>query len=1450
MRLRTRLAALALALVGRPAAAPAADPPAPSRPPIAVLFLGDDGPHRPRDRYEQIAPVLASRGIDAAYTDKATDLNPATLGKYAALIVYANTTEIAKDQEKALLDYVAGGGGFVPLHCASFCFHNSPDYIALVGAQFRKHGTGEFDTKVADPGHPIMKGLEPFRTWDETYVHAKGNPDRHVLQTRDDRDGSEPWTWTRDQGKGRVFYTAYGHDARTWGHPGFHDLVERGIRWAANKGEVFDSRPRVAGGLAPFRYEPAEVPLYTPGARWGTLGEPIRRMQEPLAPEESIKHLALPAGFKPELFAAEPRIGKPIAMAWDHLGRLYVAETVDYPNEMRARGQGRDRISVVEDTDGDGKADKATVFADGLSIPTSLCFVNGGLVVAQAPDMLFLRDTDGDGRADERKTLFTGFGTRDTHAGPSNLRYGLDNWVYAIIGYSGFAGEVGGERHEFRQGFFRFKPDGSALEFLRSTNNNSWGVGISEEGLLFGSTANGCPSVYMPIANRYYESVRGMAPTVLANIADSNRFFPITENVRQVDWHGGFTAGAGSALYTARAYPPPYWNKTAFVAEPTGHLVAAFALVPDGTDFRSHNAWNLAASDDEWTAPIVAEVGPDGNVWMVDWYNFIVQHNPTPEGYKTGKGAAYETPLRDKTHGRIYRIVAEGGTPSRPFRLSKDDPKELVAALRSDNMFWRLHAQRLLVERGQADVAADLARLVADTSVDATGLNGAAVHALWALAGVDGWRALGADGASMAATALKHPSAAVRRNAILSMPAGLVPAAAFAALLDDPAPQVRLASVLRLADGPAAAAGHDEPAASARQLAGALAAGKAGGDRWMPDAYAAAAARDSGRFLAAIAAERVAPAAAASTTSVVARVAEHHARGAASDGLGAILAGLREADPKVRDAAIAGLAKGWPKDKAPTLDDAGRGAIVALLPTLSPASRGQMLGLASRWGVGGLDAFVAALAKDLLAAAADPRAADAARLDAARQLIDLRKNDPRAARDVIALVTPKAPPELASGLIAAASGSDAPEVGAALVEAMGPMTPPAQRASLLALLGRTDWTGTLVGGIEAGQVPLSLLTLSQTQALAAHPDASIAGRARALLARGGGLPDPDRERVIREVSLVALKGGDASRGREVFRKECAKCHAHSGEGGKVGPDLTGMAAHPKAELIVHIIDPSRSVEGNYLQYTVATRDGRVLNGLLAGESRTSIELLDAEGKKHAILREDVEELASSKRSLMPEGFEKSVTPEGMADLLQFLAQRGKYLPLDLRKVASATTTKGLIAESGPGAAARLVFDDWGPKVVDGVPFALVDPQGDRTPNAVMLFGPMGTNPPKMPRSVSLPVNATAKAIHLLGGVSAFGFPAGREGSVSMVVRIRYDDGSTEDHELKNGVELADVGGDKDVPGSKLAFRLGSQQVRTLVITPGKKRTIAEVELVKGGDRSAPIVLAVTVEGSD
>src|SRR5207253_5819421 len=304
------------------------------------------------------------------------------------------------------------------------------------------------------------------------------------------------------------------------------------------------------------------------------------------------------------------------------------------------------------------------------------------------------------GKADVRQVVHTGWSLRDTHGEVSNMQYGLDNWVWAMQGYNPSRVTAGGETHQFRQGFFRFKPDGSKLEFLRSTDNNTWGLGLSEEGIVFGSTANRNPSVYLPIPNRYYEAVRGWAPSlVLRMISDTHLFKAITDKVRQVDHHGGYTAGAGHALYTARNYPREYWNRTAFVCEPTGHLLATFVIGPDGATFRSRNAWNLLASDDEWTAPIAAEGGPDGQVWVIDWYNYIVQHNPTPPGWKTGRGNAYETELRDKKHGRIYRVVYKGAKLGKVLSLKNASPEKLVAALKSDNMFWRLQAQRLLVER-------------------------------------------------------------------------------------------------------------------------------------------------------------------------------------------------------------------------------------------------------------------------------------------------------------------------------------------------------------------------------------------------------------------------------------------------------------------------------------------------------------------------------------------------------------------------------------------------------------------------------------------------------------------------------------------------------------------------------------------------------------------------------
>ena len=204
----------------------------------------------------------------------------------------------------------------------------------------------------------------------------------------------------------------------------------------------------------------------------------------------------------------------------------------------------------------------------------------------------------------------------------------------------------------------------------------------------------------------------------------------------------------------------------------------------------------------------------------------------------------------------------------------------------------------------------------------------------------------------------------------------------------------------------------------------------------------------------------------------------------------------------------------------------------------------------------------------------------------------------------------------------------------------------------------------------------------------------------------------------------------------------------------------------------------------------------------------------------------------------------------MNDLLAFLTNRGKYLPLDLRKAATIVSTRGMFYDAD-SPAERLIFPDWSPKIFEGVPFLLVDPQGSRIPNAILLHGPNGEFPPRMPRSVELPCHAPARAVHFLGGVSGWGFPGGQKGSVSMIVRLHYADGSVEDHPLHNGDEFADYIRVVDVPGSKLAYRLrGGQQVRYFTVQPRKTAVIDRIELVKGPDETAPVVMAVTIEGND
>lgn len=763
---------------------------------LELFFLGHASKHHDS---ELLADILrqeyASEGINITYSVDPDELTKEDFRRYDGLIVYANHDSISKAQEKALLDFVASGKGFIPLHSASFCFRNSSDVVALIGGQFKSHGGGTFSAEIVKPDHPAMAGVVPFETeWDETYVHEHFADDIEVLMERVDSTHREPYTWVKEYGKGRVFYTAFGHDERTFRNPGFLQLVKSGIRWAVGEEAV---KRMEAYAIAQPQYEEGRMPNYE-------RRDPPPRYQLPLSPQESQTLIQVPVGFKLELFASEPDIKKPIAMDWDEKGRLWIVETVDYPNTVRNdKGEGDDRILICEDTDGDGKADKFTVFAERLNIPTGFTFANGGIIVAQAPHFLFLKDTDGDDKADERKILIDGWGTFDTHAGPSNLRYGIDNKIWGTVGYSGFEGNIGGKPFKFGSGVYRFDPGAKHFEFLGNTSNNTWGLGFSEDFDVFISTANNEHSDFFAIPLRYYQKAN-LQERGIEKIDGHYNMHVLTKALRQVDVHGGFTAAAGHNLYTARAFPREYWNRVAFISEPTGRLVHRHILEQVGSGFREKgDGWNVIASSDNWFGPVDARVGPDGALWILDWYNFVIQHNPTPDGFENGAGNAYIDPLRDNTRGRIYRLVHEDSKRYKPYKLDAKKLNTCVDALKSDNQFWRLTAQRLLVESTDKGMAGDLHKLIRDTSVDEVNVNGGALHAIWTLHGLGLLDGSDEKSLSVVIGALKHPAPGVRRAAIQTLPLNrpeVVQQLIASGVTQDTDLRVRLSAFLALSD--------------------------------------------------------------------------------------------------------------------------------------------------------------------------------------------------------------------------------------------------------------------------------------------------------------------------------------------------------------------------------------------------------------------------------------------------------------------------------------------------------------------------------------------------------------------------------------------------------------------------------------------------------------------------
>jgi glucose/arabinose dehydrogenase len=426
----------------------------------------------------------------------------------------------------------------------------------------------------------------------------------------------------------------------------------------------------------------------------------------PLSPAEAIKKMTVPEGFSVELVASEPDIVNPVAMTFDEQGRVWITESFEYPR--REPGPGRDRVKVLEDTDGDGKADKFTVFAEGLNIPSGIAVGYGGVWVANSPDILFLQDTDGDGKSDKQEVVVTGFGRADTHELPNSLTWGPDGYLYGLNGVFNPSHVVqDGRKFDFTCALFRIHPRTRKFELFAEGTSNPWGVAWDPEGSAFLSACV-IDHLWHLTETGYYLRQGGPYP-------------PFTWHIGSIVKHSHqLAAYCGIHYFDSEAYPKEYRDRL-YMGNIHGGCINVDTLKRNGSTYMAEAAPDFLTANDVWFMPVVQKTGPDGCLYILDWYDryhCYQDANADPKGI-------------DRGHGRLYRVRYEGVPRAPRFDLAKETDDELLARLKSPNVFFRDLAQRVLTERNSAATRAKLESFVLDDQAPRK----SRMHALWTLVG-------------------------------------------------------------------------------------------------------------------------------------------------------------------------------------------------------------------------------------------------------------------------------------------------------------------------------------------------------------------------------------------------------------------------------------------------------------------------------------------------------------------------------------------------------------------------------------------------------------------------------------------------------------------------------------------------------------------------------------------
>jgi|UniRef100_UPI0037846874 putative membrane-bound dehydrogenase-like protein len=643
-------------------------------------------------------PLLNERGAKA---DGSLEFpTKEQLDKTDVLILHAQEAGNIKigEERKNLLEFIARGGGIVTIHAGAVS-RDPAWFKSVVGGSWNherptKWLEGPMHLYFTDKENPITKDMSNFAMDDEIYYDMDLLPECRILAgaytpkpqgTRNEKANKraeeitkggkvvsiydiQPQVWTYEKDAYRSFVCIPGHYHKNFSHPTLRALLLRGIAWAGKRENADEL------------CKPEE------------LGDNLRYVEGgPTHPSKSAEKIEVHPDFDLSLVAAEPLINKVMNIDWDEKGRLWVCETPEYPNGRRELNVEKwkdsgswtkkydrdptDRISWLEDTNGDGVMDKKHVFADKLELVTSFVFYKNGVIACAAPDIWNLQDTDGDGVADKREKLYTNLGTGDTHAVINNMRWGLDGWIYSTHGYSG--GNVTAVNAPNKpavgigSGVIRFKPDGTEIEQYASRGGNTWGLDVTSDGQVF-FTQPTSGTVFFHVVLPEYVLAKGKIPgtTSWKGMISGQKTFPAMswpeQAYVQIDQVGNFTAAAGCAIYEGGAWPAK-WNYSYFTTEPTLNIVHHQFVEKDGVSYKTNKEHGreeteFMRSKDLWFRPIENRVGPDGALYVVDFYNQAVIHNDT-RGPIHGPANAAVRPDRDHYFGRVWKVQHKQAKP-------------------------------------------------------------------------------------------------------------------------------------------------------------------------------------------------------------------------------------------------------------------------------------------------------------------------------------------------------------------------------------------------------------------------------------------------------------------------------------------------------------------------------------------------------------------------------------------------------------------------------------------------------------------------------------------------------------------------------------------------------------------------------------------------------------------